>query len=145
MRKKFNLITLVAAFSFVFFAANAQNEGAIRMPISEVTETYEEQPKSTPEFVANHNTSNEVVAKKAIEKKEVIKKVNELKADAKVVKADRIKKNLKVEDTTAASKNVKIAIILIVVGAILTIFPILWIIGLVLVLVGLVILLLEII
>jgi hypothetical protein len=145
MRKKFNLTILVVVFSFVFFAAKAQNEGAIRMPISEVTETYEEQPKTAPEVVVNNNISKEVIVKKAIEKKEVIKKVNELKADAKVVKADRIKKNLKSEQTSI-SQNAKIAIILIVIGIVLSVIPnfALWFIGLILVLIGLVLLLLEI-
>ena len=144
MKRKLNLSILVAVFSFLFFAANAQNESAVRMPATELTDNYLEEAKTAPETVVNNNSSKEVIEKKAIEKKEVIKKVNELKADAKVVKADRIKKNLKVEQTTV-SQNVKIAIILIVVGAILSIFPILWIIGLILVLVGLVLLLLEII
>ena len=140
MKKKFNLAILVAAFSFLFFAAHAQNEGAVRMLEAEVDNyTYVEQPKSSEEVV-----SHQAPAKEVSEKKLAVKKVNDLKAKAKVIKADRIKKNLKAEQTTA-SKNVKLAIILIVMGAILTIFPILWIIGLILVLVGLVILLLEII
>lgn len=145
MKKKFNLAILIAVFSFLFFAAHAQNEGAVRMMEVEVdNHTYVEQPKPAEESISYQAPAKEVSEKKLAEKKEVIKKVNDLKANAKVVKADRIKKNLKAEQT-AASKNVKIAIILIVVGAILTIFPVLWIIGLILVLVGLVILLLEII
>lgn len=142
MKKKLNFSILVAVFSFLFFTANAQNEGAIRMPMSELTETYEEQPKITSEASLN-NASKEVVEKKAIEKREVIKKVNELKTNNKIVKAKRIKKNLKVEQTSV-SQNVKIAIILIAIGAILTIFPVIWYLGVILVVVGLVILLLEI-
>jgi uncharacterized membrane protein len=61
------------------------------------------------------------------------------------VKADRIKKNLKAEKTTV-SQNVKIAIILIAVGVILSVIPnfTFWFLGLILVVVGLVLLLLEI-
>lgn len=148
MKKKLNLAILAAAFSFLFFAAHAQNEGAVRMMEIEVdNHTYVEQPKSVEEAVYHQTPTKEVSEKKLPEKKEVIKKVNDLKANAKIVKADRIKKNLKKAEQTTVSKNIKIAIILIVIGAILTIFPALWIIGIgvILVVVGLVILLLEII
>jgi hypothetical protein len=80
-----------------------------------------------------------------MEKKEIIRKVNDLKTTTKVVKADRIKKNLKAEKS-GLSQNVKIAIILIAVGVILSVVPnfTFWFLGLILVVVGLVLLLLEI-
>ncbi|GAB4124445.1 MAG: hypothetical protein OHK0045_11670 [Raineya sp.] len=145
MKKKLSLPILVAIFSFLFFAANAQDESAVRMPTTELTEAnIIEAPKIITETIPNSTYQKEVSEQKTIEKKEVIKKVNNLKANAKILKNDRIKKNLKAEQSTV-SQNVKIAIVLIVIGAILTIFPILWIIGLILVLVGLILLLLEII
>jgi hypothetical protein len=90
-------------------------------------------------------STKEVADKKQMEKKEIIRKVNDLKTTTKVVKADRIKKNLKAEKS-GLSQNVKIAIILIAVGVILSVVPnfTFWFLGLILVVVGLVLLLLEI-
>jgi len=144
MKKILNLTILVAVFSFLFLTANAQNEGAVRMPEADTdNNVYVEQVKATEEVVP---TSFQVPTTKEItDKKEIISKVNDLKTTTKVVKADRIKKNLKAEKS-GLSQNVKIAIILIAVGVILSVIPdfAFWFLGLILVVVGLVLLLLEI-
>jgi cysteinyl-tRNA synthetase len=148
MKKSLNFAILVTVFSFLFFAAKAQNEGAIRMPEAGTDNNlYVEQAKIAEEVVPTtyQVSTKEVADKKQMEKKEIIRKVNDLKTTTKVVKADRIKKNLKAEKTTV-SQNVKIAIILIAVGVILSVVPnfTFWFLGLILVVVGLVLLLLEI-
>jgi len=148
MKKSLNFAILVAVFSFLFFAAKAQNEGAIRMPEAGTDNNLcVEQVKIAEEVVPTtyQVSTKEVADKKQMEKKEIIRKVNDLKTTTKVVKADRIKKNLKAEKTTV-SQNVKIAIILIAVGVILSVIPnfTFWFLGLILVVVGLVLLLLEI-
>ena len=148
MKKSLNFAILVTVFSFLFFAAKAQNEGAIRMPEAGTDNNLcVEQVKIAEEVVPTtyQVSTKEVADKKQMEKKEIIRKVNDLKTTTKVVKADRIKKNLKAEKTTV-SQNVKIAIILIAVGVILSVVPnfTFWFLGLILVVVGLVLLLLEI-
>jgi len=148
MKKSLNFAILVMAFSFLFFAAKAQNEGAIRMPEAGTDNNLcVEQVKIAEEVVPTtyQVSTKEVADKKQMEKKEIIRKVNDLKTTTKVVKADRIKKNLKAEKS-GLSQNVKIAIILIAVGVILSVIPnfAFWFLGLILVVVGLVLLLLEI-
>jgi hypothetical protein len=148
MKKSLNFAILVTVFSFLFFAAKAQNEGAIRMPEAGTDNNlYVEQAKIAEEVVPTtyQVSTKEVADKKQMEKKEIIRKVNDLKTTTKVVKADRIKKNLKAEKS-GLSQNVKIAIILIAVGVILSVVPnfTFWFLGLILVVVGLVLLLLEI-
>jgi hypothetical protein len=148
MKKSLNFAILVTVFSFLFFAAKAQNEGAIRMPEAGTDNNLcVEQVKIAEEVVPTtyQVSTKEVADKKQMEKKEIIRKVNDLKTTTKVVKADRIKKNLKAEKS-GLSQNVKIAIILIAVGVILSVIPnfTFWFLGLILVVVGLVLLLLEI-
>ncbi|MCS6795642.1 MAG: hypothetical protein RMJ97_07340 [Raineya sp.] len=60
----------------------------------------------------------------------------------KVVKAERIKKNLK-NDAGSLSRNMVIGIILVAVGVVFSVLPNLWIVGVILVIIGLVLILLE--
>jgi hypothetical protein len=86
MKKSLNFAILVTVFSFLFFAAKAQNEGAIRMPEAGTDNNlYVEQAKIAEEVVPTtyQVSTKEVADKKQMEKKEIIRKVNDLKTTPK--------------------------------------------------------------
>jgi hypothetical protein len=156
MRKLAKLYSLAIAFGISFGVANAQDtEGAARMGATEYTTIAVEpekkvvEPEKKQEVVSATKETPIVVEKaktpKVVEAPQENLEIKTLNTSKKVVKGERILKNLKPEkkEQVNVSGKVKIAIILIAIGIILSILPLLWFVGVILVVVGLVLLLLE--
>lgn len=156
MRKLAKLCSLAIAFGISFGVANAQDtEGAARMGATEYTTIAVEpekkvvEPEKKQEVVSATKETPIVVEKaktpKVVEAPQENLEIKTLNTSKKVVKGERILKNLKPEkkEQVNVSGKVKIAIILIAIGIILSILPLLWFVGVILVVVGLVLLLLE--
>jgi hypothetical protein len=149
MRKLAKLYSLAIAFGISFGVANAQDtEGAARMGAIEGT-TIVVEPEKKQEVVSATKETPIIVEKaktpKVVETPQENLEIKTLNTSKKVVKGERILKNLKPEkkEQVNVSGKVKIAIILIAIGIILSILPSLWFVGVILVVVGLVLLLLE--
>jgi len=151
MKKLLKLYSLALALGLSYSVANAQNttEGAARMPETEGTTIVVETEKKViaPKENSVVVTENKAKVAKSVDVNTETVEFKDLKTTKKIVKGDRIKKHLKPqkEDKTNISKNVKLGLILILIGLVLSaIFwgGLYWL-GGIFVLVGLIIIILD--
>jgi hypothetical protein len=148
MKKLLKLYSLALTFGLSYSVANAQTEGAARMPETEGTTIVVEKTTASPK--ENNTVIFESKAKpaKTVETNTENIEYKNLDAPKKIVKGDRIKKHLKPEkkEQTNTSKNVKLGLILIIIGLVFMLLLWaggLWYLGSLLVTIGLIIILLD--